>query len=336
MSDYMHDYTDHELHKLERKIRYEYAQAAKEVEKKANENFRRFHEKDEVKRKLVKEGKLKRKEYLEWRRKQLLVGARWKDFKNNLSKDLLLTNEKSRSIAEKFSYSAYANNFNFGIYEAETKSGVDTGFALYDRDTVEFLLRDNPDLLPPPGKETSLNIATGRAQLWEKQKIQSAALQGILQGESIPDIAKRLAKAVCDSNMAAAIRNARTMTTGAENAGRRAGHARAEQMGIHLEDVWIATLDGRTRHEHRLLDQQSVKVGEPFKVGRYELRYPGDPAGPPWLVYNCRCTIIGKLKGVDDDIDKIRHKSDLKGMSYEKWKASKPVYKRKKKKKKVK
>lgn len=336
MSDYMHDYTDHELHKLERKIRYEYAQAAVEIQKKTDDYFRRFHEKDEIKRQQVKEGKLKKKEYIKWRKNQLLVGARWKDLKNNIANDVLLTNEKARSMAEKFSYSAYANNFNFGSFEAETQSGVDTAFALYDRDTVEFLLRDNPDLLPPPGKETRLNIELGRAELWEKQKIQSAALQGILQGESIPDIAKRLAKAVCDSNMVAAIRNARTMTTGAENAGRRAGHERAEKMGIHLEDVWIATLDGRTRHEHRLLDQQSVKVGEPFKIGKYELRYPGDPAGPPWLVYNCRCTIIGKLKDVDDDIDKIRHNSDLKGMTYEQWKASKPVYKKKKKKKKKK
>lgn len=334
MSDYMHDYTDLELQKLERRIRYEYAQSAVEIQKKADDYFRRFRIKDRIKAKQVENGTLKKSEYIEWRKNQLLVGERWTELKNNIADDVLKTNEKARSMAEKFSYAAYADNYNYGNFEAETLSGIDTAFTLYDRDTVEFLLRDNPDMLPPPGKETRLNIKLGRAKLWEKQKIQSIMLQGILQGESIPALAKRLATGVSDTNMKAAIRNARTMTTGAENAGRRAGHARAEKMGIHLEDVWIATLDGRTRHEHRLLDQQSVKVGKPFRIYGYKLRYPGDPTAPPWLVYNCRCTIIAKLSGIDDDIDEIRHNSDLKGMTYEQWKASKPVYKKPKKKRK--
>lgn len=331
MSDYMHNYTDAELHKLERRIRYEYARAAVEIEKKADDYFLSFQRKDKIKARQVEKGFLKRSEYLQWRKNQMLVGKRWTELKNNIAEDVLKTNEKARSMAEKFSYAAYADNFNYGNFEAETLSGIDTAFTLYDRDTVEFLLRDNPDLLPPPGKETMLNIKLGRAKRWEKQKIQSIMLQGILQGESIPNLAKRLAKGVSDTNMSAAIRNARTMTTGAENAGRRAGHARAEKMGVHLEDVWIATLDGRTRHEHRMLDQQSVKVGKPFRIGGYTLRYPGDPAGPAWLVYNCRCTVIGKLIGIDDDIDEIRHNSDLKGMTYEEWKKSKPVYGKSKK-----
>ena len=330
MSDYMHDYTDAELHKLERRIRYEYAQAAVEIQKKADDYFRRFRIKDKIKADQVEKGTLKKSEYIEWRKNQLLVGKRWTELKNNIADDVLKTNVKARSMAEKFSYAAYADNYNYGNFEAETLSGIDTAFTLYDRDTVEFLLRDNPDMLPPPGKETRLNIKLGRAKLWEKQKIQSIMLQGILQGESIPALAKRLATGVSETNMKAAIRNARTMTTGAENAGRRAGHARAEKMGIHLEDVWIATLDGRKRHEHRLLDQQSVKVGQPFKIYGYTLRYPGDPTAPPWLVYNCRCTIVAKLSGIDDDIDEIRHNSDLKGMTYEQWKMSKPTYKRKK------
>lgn len=330
MSDYMHNLTDKKLSEIEKRIQEEYSQAVKEVEKKANDYMRRFKEKDKKMAEKVKNGEIKKSDYIEWRKNQLLVGKRWQELKDNLASDLLKTNEKARSMVLGFSYEAYADNFNYGNFEAETLSGIDTAFTLYDRDTVEQLIRDNPDLLPPPGKETALNIAQGNAKRWEKQQIQSVMLQGILQGESIPAIAKRLANKVSDSNMKAAIRNARTMTTAAENAGRRAGHERAEKMGVHLEDVWIATLDGRTRHEHRLLDQQSVKVGKPFHVEGYEIRYPGDPTAPGFLVYNCRCTVVAKLKGIDDDIDEIRHNSDLKGMTYEQWKESKPVYKKSK------
>lgn len=330
MSDYMHRYTDAELHKLERRIRYEYAQAAVEINKKADDYFRRFVKQDKIKAKQVENGTLSWDEYIKWRKNKLLVGQRWKELKENIANDVLTTNEKARSMAERFSYSAYADNYNYGNFEAETQSGIDTSFTLYDRDTVERLIRDNPDMLPPPGKETALNIRLGRAKLWEKQKIQSVMIQGILQGESIPALAKRLANAVCDSNKAAAIRNARTMTTAAENAGRRAGHERAEKMGIHIEDVWIAVHDNRTRHEHRMADQQSVKVGQPFIIDGYKLRFPGDPSAPGYLIYNCRCTVVGKLIGIDDDIDIILHNSDLKGMTYEQWKASKPVYQKKK------
>ena len=293
--------------------------------------MKRFRDKDKKMYEMVKCGEIKRKDYIKWRKNQLLVGKRWQELKDNLADDYVKANQKARSMVYGFMPEAYADNFNYGNFEAETQSGIDTAFTLYDRDTVEQLMREDPDLLPPPGKETALNIAQGNAKRWEKQKIQSVMMQGILQGESIPKLAKRLAEKVGDSNMNAAIRNARTMTTAAENAGRRAGHERAEKMGIHLEDVWIATLDDRTRHEHRLLDQQSVKVGKPFRVGDYKIRYPGDPEAPGFLVYNCRCTIIGKLAGIDDDIDEIRHNSDLKCMTYEQWKVSKPKYNKAKK-----
>lgn len=45
--------------------------------------------------------------------------------------------------------------------------------------------------------------------------------------------------------------------------------------------MWRATLDGRTRHAHRLLDGQMVDIGEKFKVDGYELEYPGDPSEVP-------------------------------------------------------
>lgn len=330
MSDYMHDYTDRQLQDLERRIRYEYAQATVETQKKVDEYFRRFEKQDARKRKQLEKGDITKEEYQKWRRNKMLVGKRWKELKDSLASDALRTNEKAHSMLDGFIPQAYADNFNYGTFEAESMSGIDTAFTLYDRDTVVRLMRDDPDLLPPPGRQTALNIAMGNAERWEKTKIQSIMMQGILQGESIPHLAKRLATGVNDTNMKAAIRNARTMTTGAENAGRRNAHERAEKMGIHIEDVWIAVHDNRTRHEHRMADQQSVKVGQPFIIDGYKLRFPGDPSAPGYLIYNCRCTVVGKLIGIDDDIDIILHNSDLKGMTYEQWKASKPVYQKKK------
>ena len=68
-------------------------------------------------------------------------------------------------------------------------------------------------------------------------------------------------------------------------------------------------------------DGQRVAVGEAFHVGGASIRYPGDPQAPGYLIYNCRCTLVSAVKGIDQS-DAPRA-SKLDGMSYEDWKAGK-------------
>jgi hypothetical protein len=144
-----------------------------------------------------------------------------------------------------------------------------------------------------------------------------------LQGESINALAKRMAYDVGATNYKDCVKHARTMTTATQNAGRVDGYKRAEKMGIDMEQEWVAVLDGRTRHEHRQLDGQRRPVGEPFEVDGYKLDYPADPKAPYYLIMNCRCTLIGQLKGFERDTKEYRQDPDLDGMSYEEWKQGK-------------
>lgn len=317
-----HKWTDEELKKLERRISREYKQAEKEVQVKLDDYLRRFEIKDKIKQQAFKDGKITKREYTEWRTGQIMIGKRWEEMKTTLAQDIHKTNEKVASMTREFSYNAYALNHNYGTFEVEKGSLIDTSYTLYDRHTVERLVRDNPDMLPPPGKKVSQRIKEGKDVLWNKQQIQSVMTQSILQGEAIPQIAKRLATAVGDSNMKAATRNARTMTTGAENAGRVDSYKRAEKMGISMKQMWVSTLDGRTRHEHRQLDGMKVAVGEPFKIDGYTIRFPGDPHAAPEMVYNCRCTLIGAVAGTEIDKSEAKdlpRNSKLGGMTYKEW-----------------
>lgn len=322
--DYGHEWTDKELRKFEKRISAEYKKAANEVRKKLEDYMRRFEIKFKIKQEAVKRGEMTVEEYNKWRYGQIMIGKRWAEMQQNLAEDFHNTNKITASMTKGFTYDAYAMNFNYGTFEAEMGSGVNTAFTLYDRSTVERLVRDDPDMLPPPGKRVSERIAEGKDVLWNKQQIQSVMTQSILQGESIPTIAKRLAETVGDSNMKAAIRNARTMTTGAENAGRIDSYIRAENMGIEMKQMWIATLDNRTRHEHRQLDGQKVKVNTPFKIDGYTIRFPGDPTAAPEMVYNCRCTLIGIVAGSELDkaesAGEYERRNKLNGKSYEEWK----------------
>lgn len=286
----------------------EYSQAAKEMQNKLNDYLRRFATKDKIWQQWVADGTKTQAEYDEWRVGQICMGQRWQEMRDTLAEDMHNTNKIAKSIMNGYNAEAYALNHNYGTYECEKGAMVDTSYTLYDRDTVENMMREDPEMLPPPGKKVSERIREGKDIRWNKQVVQSVALQSVLQGESISDIASRLALAVADSNRKAAIRNARTLMTGAENAGRVDSYKRAQKMGIDLVQQWMATLDGRTRHSHRQMDGVTVDVGKKFPNG---CRFPGDPEAPAREVYNC---FVGDVNvATDSDIVRsYKHKYDGK------------------------
>lgn len=303
-----HEYADTELRKLEKKLEKEYTQALKDMEKKADAYFSRFKEQDAKQLALVQAGKITQDEYNKWRLNHMLTGERYNHFVDSLAHDLTHTNEIAMSMLNPTLASAWAENYNYGGYEIAKGLNQNIAWELADHDTVERLIKDNPKLLPKP------RVDIPKDKRWNQQKLKSALTQGIIQGESIKNISKRL-QSVTDMSTSAAIRNARTATTGAENAGRMQSYEDAEELGIQMQKQWISTLDDRTRESHVLLDQEIVDTDEAFSN---KLMYPGDPNGAPEEVYNCRCTMIGVLKKHPYKMDNRANK--LGDMTYEEWK----------------
>lgn len=99
---------------------------------------------------------------------------------------------------------------------------------------------------------------------------------------------------------------ARTETIGALNGGRFDGHQSiAGRLGGAFERVWVATTVGpaseNTRPSHLAADGQRAALDGVFIIGDppSALRFPGDPAGPPHEVIQCRCTTILVRPGQD-------------------------------------
>ena len=308
------------LNEVEKRINKEFEQAMDDIEVKLEDYMRRYEIKDKTWRRWVEEGKKTQEEYNQWRIGQLAVGKRWNQQKDSIARELAHTSEIARQISQKAAPYIFGDNDAFATYEIEKQTHVDTSFTLYSRDTFARLVSEDPDVLPAPGKKVAQDILNGKAVRWNKQKLQSVMIQGLLQGESIPDLATRLARTVGDSDRKAAIRNARTMATGAQNAGRVNAYKRAQDKGVDLEQMWLATLDNRTRHSHRWLDREVRPVGEAFSNG---CEYPGDPKGDPSEIYNCRCSLRGVVKGLERRAQKYRDYSQIDGMSYEEWRNAK-------------
>lgn len=316
MADIAHVRTDERLEELEKKVKKTYQQAHKEVEQKTLDYFRRFRVKDDLKRDQLARGVITQKEYSDWRFGQMCIGRRWRELTENLSIDYHNANLIARQLIADDMPDVYAMNYNWGIYQVEHDAEVDLSWTLYNRKTVETLMRDNPKLLPDPSPtgQTAKKLAENKDLKWNYQHVNNAITQGVLQGESIPQIARRL-RHVTDMNTSASIRNARTMMTCAENKGRQDAYDDLKERGAILREKWISTLDKRVRHSHQLL-HGTYKDPE---TGEYDngLAYPGDPDGDPEEVYNCRCCEIAEVEGFS--IDTPTHSPKMGSMSYDEW-----------------
>lgn len=313
-----HKLTDDALEALERRISRVYAQAGKDIEEKLNAYTAQFKWLDEQKKALVEAGKLTQKEYEQWRLNKIAIGELWEAKRNNLARDYLNADKIAYGIVNGELPNVYALNHNYTAYALENQTNMNLQFTLYDKSSIERLLKEDRNLLPL--KEVTGKTFTTKVVRWNEQKVQSAITQGLLQGEPIPNIAKRLEQ-VTEMNKNSAIRNARTAVTGAENAGRQDTYNEAVSKGIKLKKEWMATLDNRTRHEHATLDGQRVEQDEDFKINGYSLEYPGDPNGAPEMVYNCRCTMIAVVEGVDEIAKSVGEYQPR--MTYSEWEKAK-------------
>lgn len=312
-SDLGHQQTDEALLDLEEKIREEYSKAVKRAKEKVVEYYAKFEEENAKWLEKLEKGTVTEQRYKEWLAKEAYRKRQVEGIVKSLEIDMQNARNISYSMINDYLPEVYEINANYTAYKIESDMGMNTNFALYDRQTVKRLIINNPKLLPkghPPKN----------AQKWSEAKLRNEITQSILVGESNENIALRLQK-VFEMDGASSIRNARTMTTSAECAGRQDSYERAVKMGIKLKKIWRATLDSKTRHEHRMVDGQKRNVDEPFNVDGHDMMYPADPTGEPYLVYNCRCTTVSEIEGFEDK-DDIRNVSK-EYKDYEEWKHAK-------------
>ncbi|MBR1445488.1 MAG: minor capsid protein [Alloprevotella sp.] len=326
-----HDWTDRQLAKLEKKFKREYSQAAKEMRAKQKKALAKYAAEKEAMEKALDDTREAMEAHKRWLRLQAIEQARVGGMVDQLAETASSANRAASEAINGMLPIIYAENANMAAFAVDKAAKVNTMFSLVDADTVRHILGlDETGVLikevyegarVPLGMERVQSIRKAEFDAakdirWNRQKFQSAITQGILQGESIPNIVKRT-DAIFNSNRKAAVRAARTATTSAENAGRASSYERAERMGIKMVQEWMATLDDRTRDSHAMMDGERVEVGERFSNG---LLYPGDPTGDPAEVWNCRCTMRAVVEGYE--YEDGRFEGMPSGMGYDDWKAS--------------
>lgn len=323
MADQAHEWTDEEIERLERRFRRQYNQASREMRKRLDDMMESYDKANAEWKQRVKSGDATQEDYDGWLKGQATDRAFVQSMAQTLAQDANRTNQIAMDTVNDAIPSVFAENANYAAFEVERGIGYEThAFDLYDQSTVRRLIRDQPDLLPPLPEPKMDN---GRDLRWNRQRFAGVITQSVLQGESIPRAADRIGR-VMRTNEAAATRAARTALTGAENAGRVDSYRRAQNIGIELEQEWLATHDERTRITHRLLDGEHVPVGERFVPDgygdKYSIGFPGDPTALGEMVYNCRCTLVAWLPSIAEEDNRSWAKMP-DGMTYDEWKHGK-------------
>ena len=294
MADTAHIKTDEKLEEMEKRLSAIYSRAEKGIGERWKEYLVESQaEIDELQKAYEqakesgdsKEIRKAGKNLASAKRERTLMNSRFKALTETTAAQLANVNKTALAYVNGELPEVYSINYNALEPSVDGVGGY--SFALIDADTVKNLATTDKSLLPFKELDKKNDIR------WNVKKINAEVLQGILQGEPMDKIASRLSK-VTELNATAAIRNARTMVTGAENKGRQDSYARATADGIILAKEWISTNDSRTRHSHAVLDGAIVDQDKKFDNG---LMFPGDPNGRPEEVWNCRCTVAAVVKG---------------------------------------
>lgn len=315
--DYGTRQTDLAVKRAEWRLSRVYRQAQRDIDEKLKDWQKRHEEREKRYRQQVKDGKITQADFDAWMRGQVFQDKQWQARKAEIDRILLNADREAQRIVNEGKIGVFADNANYIGYDLERNGNVNTGFTLYDQNTVGRLIKSDPQILPKarPG------VPKDKAYTYYNKLMNSAITQGIVQGESIRDIAKRVARVTGESSYKSALRNARTAYTGAQNAGRMEGLHQAQELGIKVKKQWMATLDSKTRDAHADLDGQIRDVDEPFEVDGMEIDYPGDPTADPSLVYNCRCTLAYIYPDYPSDMQRrdAENGEVVGDMTYREW-----------------
>ena len=298
MADTAHSATDKELEKMERHLSAIYARAETEIgatwknylEEVAKELQPLQDAYDAAKKSGDADATRKAgKKLAAKQREKTIMDRHYKAMTKQLAQEISKVNETAAAYVNGKLPSVYSLNYNS---TGEAIEGAVSGysFELVDASTVKNLATSDKTLLPYKYVDGKKDVR------WNTTKVNAEVLQGIVQGESIPNIANRLQN-VTEMNRASAIRNARTTVTSAENKGRMDSLHRAAEKGVITHKVWLAAIDARTREAHRLLDGQEQDIDDPFDSELGPIMYPGDVDADPANTYNCRCSLTYKVIG---------------------------------------
>ena len=210
--------------KLLRGLRSIYGNAGRKILLQAMAYIKPYEKDGKRKHEQYTQGKLSESDYRYWIQCQVFRGEKWENNVKSMLITLLDSSKSALNLIRTGQLDVFSDNGNYIAREISRTAKIGISFELFDRATVERLMKDKPQLLP---KKV---VNAEKQTLFDERHIRNAIAQGVILGDSIPDIAKRIATDSANIDLNTANRYARTAMTSAQNAGRIENMRRAEAM----------------------------------------------------------------------------------------------------------
>jgi SPP1 gp7 family putative phage head morphogenesis protein len=149
-------------------------------------------------------------------------------------------------------------------------------------------------------------------------RILRALNAGLTRGVGYQEMARGIKDSI-NATYNQAIRIIRTEGQTAQNAAHAAVYEVAQEQGVKMREVWIATLDDRTRDDHRDIDGAERDADGFFYPGGEQARHPGDISLPPEQRINCRCTMAAMIDDFEPALRRSREDGVIPYQSYKAW-----------------
>lgn len=273
MPDAAEKFTDAELERVERELRSIYQQTYNDVRRQLAEVVNKMEFTAEM---------TPQERYLAAQKYNRLTSL-----SEQLSKSLQDTNREAIRIVNRSTVNVYAENYNQTIdYLQEYSTRT---FPTIDKGAVAKILRGEVTPFTQIAESSIKDLAGLERDLTRN------LVSGIMQGKSIPNLAKDIRENVVNRDLFRATRIARTETNRIQNAGRQDAFDKGEDYGLNIVKRWVSTHDVRTRESHTAAHGQRVPNGKPFIIGGQELMFPSDQTAAPEESINCRCTMVAEV-----------------------------------------
>jgi SPP1 gp7 family putative phage head morphogenesis protein len=235
---------------------------------------------------------------------------------------------KNKQLLDKLNQIQYEQAFYQHAFQLDKETGVALKWGLLDQNAVKAAvgnLKDYSAVSDIATRSTYMYHGELRYRAFKNlstetvQRVLRTVNRGITTGDSYPKMTRAIKKTL-GSSYEAASRIARTEGQRAYALGTQQSYQDAEDMGVELDEIWVASLDDRTRPEHAALDG---KVKDKEKGGWY-VPGLGIVAGPlqsgdPAFTINCRCTTIAQVNGIKPTVRRIKGEGVTEYKTFAEW-----------------
>lgn len=204
----------------------------------------------------------------------------------------------------------------YGVwYALEQSQDIMLQMPLINHDYVANLVN-----APVAGKRLSKRLYQQRNEL--AKNVTNNIINGLFAGDSYAKIAKQVSSAT-EATYKQALRIVITEGGRTSSVTQQQSSEKAKSLGVNMQKRWLSTLDGKTRHNHRELDGQTVDIEDDFHVNGHKAKQPR-MFGIAKEDVRCRCTSINIVDGIAPELRRDGESKELiEYKNYDEWLKSK-------------